>query len=149
MLNPSTFNYKDINLTENSIKHLFNTKELLYLSDGFRSDQGVLYRYRYEEMKYEYKEDYLVIVINRKNIDDSFYDKEVIMPDRINELKLKSIVIHDGYGHYTSYLRNNDEWYYYNDMNRKIKYVGDYEYILSSKNKNTKPNNNGTIYFYN
>ena len=90
-----------------------------------------------------------MVVINRKSEDNSFYNKDVIMPVKINNLNLSSIVIHDGYSHYTSYLNIDEKWYYYNDMDKKIIYVGNYEYILSDKNKYTKPNKNGTIYFYN
>ena len=148
MLNPSSI--KEEKLNENTLKQMINKKELSYLSDGFIGHDGVKYKYKYEETKYEFIQNYLAIVINRKNPDNSFNNKKVVMPEKIDNMRLVSIVIHDGTGHYTSYLRsNNNKWYYYNDMDSNINIKGDYEYILSSKNKNKRPSENGTIYFYN
>ena len=148
MLNPDTI--REEKLSENTLKQMINKKEISYLSDGFVGEDGVKYKYKYEETKYDLSKNYLVIVINRKKFDNSFSNKKVVMPEKIDSLILRSIVIHNGTGHYTSYLRSDEnKWYYYNDMDLNIKYVGNYEFIVSDENKKKKPSKNGTIYFYN
>ena len=96
---------------------------------------------------------YLIINLQRNNPVGDDTIKTKIMPSNSiivgeNILSLSAIVIHRGDrsgGHYTAYLKINDEWYYYNDMGPSIVKVGSYNKLLSS---NPSPMKYGTLYFY-
>lgn len=102
--------------------------------DGFKINNKV-YKYRHEFNSFENSK-FLYIHINRlypvngkrvKNVDP------VLIPDMIDNVKLRSIIIHngDGYGgHYTLYFYCRKFWYYYDDLRSKIEFIGQFGDVL-------------------
>ena len=117
------------------------------LASYFNGETQNNYRYKYNDvikyihLKYEPNINDLRFIINRnKNNGDKLYN-EVNINDEIDlknymfnlsdtsktKYKIKSVIIHSGptpkSGHYIIYVKNNDEWFEYNDMNRNNKYI--------------------------
>jgi hypothetical protein len=70
----------------------------------------------------------------------------ITIPEYIGKLTIYSIIVHKD-NHYTCYLKNNDMWYYYNDLVSEITFVGDFKNVL---NCSIFPNvqTEGVLYFY-
>jgi len=76
-----------------------------------------------------------------------FFPTETLFTLNYSQLHLSSIVIHhEDFAHYTSVIKYDGIWYYYNDISSKlIKKIGSFDDMLKSK---PNPITHGTLYFY-
>lgn len=88
--------------------------------------QGHKYKYRHQLTSYE-DAPFLWVNIRRLyfgNIPDL---RVVKIPEKIDRKKLRIIIIHSGGahgGHYTLYFKCKRKWYFYDDTQPKIKFIG-------------------------
>ena len=140
------------------LSQYLNKKILIEFSKGdeYKHNNGGIVKYSKIVEKYKIisSPPYLIFFINRisqnvikrtfsKNIKDIIPDEEITLAG--NLLHLSSIVIHDGSvngGHYTSYIKIMEVWYFYNDMNGRLQNIGTYTDLPRTINTH------GTIYFY-
>lgn len=111
---------------------------------------GKKYKYFKKETKFLYS-DILIINITRKDINGSFinypiYPNEIILLNNMDKYYLCSCVIYTGYGHYIAYIKNNTNWYVYNDLEPNIYYIGSFNEMLKLERT---PLRNGVIFIYN
>jgi ubiquitin C-terminal hydrolase len=111
---------------------------------------------------------YIIFYCNRINFEEETYNKMIEsgvinieeLPIELNELKiipsktitigngsrfqLSAVVIWTNY-HYTCYFKCGKVWFYYNDLDSNISYIGSYKKFLKS---DPSPVTNGILYFY-
>lgn len=113
---------------------------------------GKTYIRRIEQSKVDHA-DFLVFYAQRLTKIDRIIKRNIIpiIPSEnihVNNtnLVLYAIVVHIN-SHYTCYIKCDDNWFYYNDLNNNIVYVGNYNDML---NDTQRPNvkTHGILYFY-
>ena len=104
----------------NSIKSIKLTTNDLEI---INFDKNNLYNNEYSKLIKQYKIlklKFLCFHINRNTGTSKSYH-EVIAPDKIQNTKLKAIIVHYGFtvnsGHYVTYVKNNNIWVLYDDLN--------------------------------
>lgn len=141
-----------------SLKHFLKniddsvlSKDNLYI----HPDTGDSYQRRIEVINV-ISASYIIFYVQRLHLQDNnritFQVAPVKIPESIvighKTLRLHAIVVYSP-EHYTTYIKCNKWWFYYDDIStgskHKIKYVGTYDKMLRS---NPKPSENGTLFFY-
>ena len=117
----------------------------------YRASDGKLYRRRIEQTTVT-NGDYLVFYAQRlymeRNKQIRTYN-EILPAEKIKldkNLQLFSVVVHRD-EHYTAYIKCDNHWFYYNDLDNRIVPVGTYQDMLREK---IRPNikTEGVLYFY-
>ena len=136
-----------------------NTNLFLQTIDDIKLDEDNLYRVKgknYKRVIWSKKiistPSFLVFYANRvykQGMKEKRTNVEITPAEEIkidSKLFLYAIVVHHQQ-HYTCYIRCGQLWFYYNDMNNQITFVGTYEQMLEVKGKpNVK--SKGVLYFY-
>ena len=99
---------------------------------------------------------FIVFNYNRINERGQFLKTKIKAPETFinindgNEYELYGIVMHDGTNHYTSMLKLDDNWIYYNDSkdSGKTKNIGSYNKMINNKYNKVNPLTHGTLFFY-
>jgi len=130
---------------------LVEIEDSTFTDENLYSYNGDKYRRRRGINKFVHS-DYLIFNIFRNNYDPFLGAVKLRTPiipvERIKDLNLNGIVVHegtDGAGHYTAYIKNNNEWFFYNDIPNTVRKIGTYDDLLKSR-PNVKTN--GVQYFY-
>jgi ubiquitin C-terminal hydrolase len=108
------------------------------------------YKFFKKETKILYS-DILIFNITRKDINGSFinypiYPNEILLLNNKDKYYLCSCVIYTGYGHYIAYIKNNNDWYIYNDLDPVLRHIGSFNKMLKLERT---PLRNGVIFVYN
>ena len=141
-----------------------------YTSDNPANPPGFRVKYKIEENVLNNLTEDIFIILNRadtarvsdktrkdrlKKAQETFNNIEIIPEEEIqietSQYQLYGAVVWHN-GHYISFFRCNDEYYFYNDMNTEnyIQKVGSYEQLLGFRYSDT-PNvikTNSTIFYY-
>ena len=80
------------------------------------------------------------LIINLERLNGRNFNKKKIYPtlfvtmNNFDKMVLSAIIVYES-RHYTAYIRCNDDWYLYNDIDDDVyEYVGDYDDILNIEN---------------
>jgi len=129
---------------------LDQTDDTVFDEENLYRKNGRTYKRRIENMMVT-KADFLIFNVQRTYISREGRTVRIyteIVPDKKltvqHKLTLYAIIVHRNV-HYTCYIRCTGKWYYYNDMENSIKYVGDYNTMISGA---PSPLKEGTMYFY-
>lgn len=115
------------------------------LDTTFESDDGDSYKRRIQ-ITQAYSYDYLVL--NFQRLGTKFNNQPIIpSPDIIlgngKSLSLNAIVVWE-WGHYTSFIKCDNEWWFFNDIGTKVSKIGSYFDMI----KISKVLTNSTLIFY-
>lgn len=133
--------------------YLNQTEDAIFDSENlYRGPDNKKYKRRIEKNSVVFA-NYLVFYVQRLLTEEErIYEKilpvqSIRLPEMYHDLELSAIVVHRS-NHYTTYIKCDDNWYYYNDMSQDIVSIGSYEDMLKEK---TRPNvcKEGILYFYN
>lgn len=117
----------------------------------YKAPDGILYRRRIERTTI-LKGDYIVFYAQRLHVDGGKQIRTYnqIIPSetiRLNKtLHLFAIVVHRN-AHYTTYIKCEQRWFYYNDLSSNIVPIGTYDEMLRQKNE-PSVQSEGVLYFY-
>jgi uncharacterized UBP type Zn finger protein len=116
------------------------------IEDSIVSDRGYL---RKVEISSLLEASFLVFYAQRTYLTKNGIEKRtynrIIPEQKIQNLILYAVVVHKD-NHYTAFIKcDGDKWYYYDDLQNEIEYVGKYEDIFQT---NVDPSKYGTLYFY-
>lgn len=123
---------------------LNETDDAIFSKENFYTHKqtGITYKRRIEN-NIVLSSSYIVFNIERVTISEEFINTQIDVPTVLtlrdnSTLELHAAVTYEN-RHYTSYFKNNEKWYYYDDLDPKAVHVQNY---LSSIEKN------GTLLFY-
>jgi ubiquitin C-terminal hydrolase len=126
---------------------LKQTDDAIFSKENFYRHEhtGITYKRRIET-NIVLSSSYIVFNIERVTISEEFIDTKIEIPTELtlldnSSLELHSVVTYEN-RHYTCYFKNNDKWYYYDDLQSGAVHVKNY---LSSS---PSIENNGTLLFY-
>lgn len=131
---------------------LNETDDAIFSKEDFyrHEETGIRYRRRIENIKV-IEGHYIVFNVERVLYQtDKFIDTKINVPDHIitgrdrKVLYLNAVVVYLN-RHYTCYFKNNDIWYYYDDLDNSTIEIGDYYELLQARPSIQR---NGTLLFY-
>ena len=80
------------------------------------------------------------LIINLERLNGRKFNKKTIYPtlfvtlNNLEKMVLSAIIVYEN-RHYTAYIRCNDDWYLYNDIDDDVyEYIGEYDDILNIEN---------------
>jgi len=120
--------------------------------EGFGFKDGM---YNTKISHYSYDTDIIYIRISRYLPDGSKSNKYVNFPDKLElmegkKLNLRSVCFHEGSsiksGHYISYNKVNDIWYFYDDMNPSLSLIGSYQDMIKHNSNRALTESCGLLY---
>ena len=109
---------------------IFDENNLYKGSDNKKYKRKIMYDFIKDS-------EYLIFKIERLGENDiRKYDRivpsEFIILQSNRKLYLHSIIVHKR-NHYTCYIKCNESWFYYNDVNDLIEYIGTYKDMIENK----------------
>jgi hypothetical protein len=133
------------------VSFLNETDDALFSKEDFyrHEETGIRYRRRIENILVLHA-DYIVFNVERITYEtEEFIDVKIQVPEEIilqdsTHLHLNAVVIYVS-RHYTCYFKLHNSWYYYDDLDNSVTFVGNYLDLLQSRPKIER---NGTLLFY-
>jgi hypothetical protein len=143
--------YKIINKKSYHLIDLLDeTEDCVFSKEEFyrHEETGIRYKRRIEITNILYTP-YIIFNIQRISNEERFICNQIEFPENLiiqeSFLSLHSIIIYKNH-HYTCYIKSSqDSWYYYDDMNNNIKYIGSFPTVLKT---NPNPEKHATLLFY-